>query len=54
MINNNEDGDENQIDTKKTDHIDTTWIDLGLYMDTNVVNIKSVSVLWCFYVLSNT
>ena len=23
-------------------------------MDTNIINIKSVSVWWCFYVLSNT
>ena len=26
----------------------------GLDMDTNIVNIKSVSVWWCLYVLSNT
>ena len=37
-----------------TDHIDTTQIDLGIDMDTNLVNIKLFSVWWCFYVLSNT
>ena len=30
-----------------------TQIDLDLDMDTNIVNIKSVSI-WCLYVLSNT
>ena len=29
-------------------------IDQGLDIDTNIVNIKSVSVWWCLYVLSNT
>ena len=33
-INHNENEDEN-----KTYHIDATWIDLGLDMDTNIVNI---------------
>ena len=28
-------------------------IDLGLDMDNNIVNLKSVSVSWCLYVLSN-
>ena len=37
----------------KKDHIYTTKIDLGLDMDTNIVNIKIVSV-WCLNVLSNT
>ena len=31
----------------KIDHIDTTYIDLGLYVGTNIVNIKSVLVWWC-------
>ena len=38
----------------KTDHIDTTKIDLSIVMDTNKVNIKSLSIWWYFYVLSNT
>ena len=38
----------------KKDHIDTTWIDLFLDMDSNIVNIKSVLVWWCLYVLNNT
>ena len=29
---------------RKLHHIDMTYIDLGLDMDTNIVNIKSVSV----------
>ena len=37
----------------KKDHINTLKVDLGLDMDTNIVNIKSVSVWWSF-VLSNT
>ena len=32
------------------DHIDKTWIDLDIDIDTNVVNIKSVSVRWCLHV----
>ena len=39
---------------KKKNHIDTTQTDLGLDMDTNTENIRSVSVWWCLYVLSNT
>ena len=32
-------------------HIDMTWIDLRQTMDTNTLNIDSVSV-WCLYVIS--
>ena len=35
-------------------HIDTTKIDLGLDMNTYIVNKNSISVWWCLYVLSNT
>ena len=39
----------------KKDHIDTTKIDLGQDLDTNIViNIRNVSVWWSSYVLSNT
>ena len=31
---------------RKKDHIDTIYIDLGLDMNTNIVNIKGDSV-WC-------
>ena len=34
------------------DHIGTTEIDLGLHMNINIENIKSVSL--CLYVPSNT
>ena len=36
----------------KKDYKDTTQIDLGQDMYTNIVNIRSAS--WCSYVLSNT
>ena len=36
MINHKENEDENE---KKKNHIDTTSIDLGLNMDTNIANI---------------
>ena len=39
MINDNENAAE-----KKIDHINTTQIYLGLDMDTNILNIKGVSV----------
>ena len=38
----------------KKDHIDATSIDLGLGMDINIVNVESVSLWWCLYVLSST
>ena len=31
----------------KIDHIDTTWRDLDLDMDANMVNISRVSLWWC-------
>ena len=34
----------NHNENKDTDRIDTTQIDLGLSMDTNIMNINSVSV----------
>ena len=37
----------------KIDHIDTTWINRGLDMDTNVVSVKNAS-LWWLYVLNKT
>ena len=37
MINHKENEDENE--KKKKNHIDTTSIDLGLNMDTNIANI---------------
>ena len=37
---------------RKIDHIDTTLIDLGLDINTNIINIKSVSLWWCLHVLS--
>ena len=43
-INHNENENENW----KIDHIDMTCIDLIQYMDTNIVDIKGVSVWWCF------
>ena len=33
-----------EMKINKINHTDTTSIDLGLDMDTNIVNIKSVSV----------
>ena len=39
---------------RKIDDIDTTWTDLELDMDTNLLNIKYISVLWWLYILSNT
>ena len=48
-INHNENRDENE----KKGHIGTTQIDLGLDIETNIVNIKSVLVWWWLYVLSN-
>ena len=39
---------------RKIDHIDTTWINRGLDMDTNVVSVKNASLWWCLYVLSKT
>ena len=39
---------------KRKKKIDTTWIDLGLNMSINIVNIQNVSV-WCYsYVLINS
>ena len=35
---------ENEAKKEKTDHIDLTWIDLGLHMDSNVSNTECVSV----------
>ena len=46
-INHNENEDEIEKRSHKYD------IDLGLEMDTNIVNIRNVSVWWCLYVLSN-
>ena len=46
IINHHENEDENGKKDRK--------IDLDLNVDTNLVNIKSVSVWWCLYVLSNT
>ena len=45
-INHNENKDENEKKKQKKDHIDTIYIDLGLDMNTNIVNIKGDSV-WC-------
>ena len=45
MINHNWSEDKNE--NRSIDHIDTTKIKLRLDMDTNVVNIKSVSLRWC-------
>ena len=45
-INHNENGDENKKKESQTD--------LGLDMDTNTENMRSVSVWWCLFVLSNT
>ena len=42
MINHNRSEYENE--NRSTDHIDTTKIKLSLDMDTNVVNIKTVSL----------
>ena len=44
----NENEDENE---KKSLRYDTN--DLGLDMDTNIVNIRSITIWWCLYVLSN-
>ena len=41
MINNTENGAGNK---KKIDHKDMIQIDLGIDMDTNVLNIKCISV----------
>ena len=38
---------ENENKNEKIDRTDTTLADLGLDMDTNIVNIKSVEVWWC-------
>ena len=43
---NKNDYNENEDENEKKDYTITTSIDLGLYMDTNKVNIKSVSVWW--------
>ena len=40
MINSNE----NEAKNKKADHIDMTYIDRGLDIDTNILNIKCVLV----------
>ena len=37
---------QNEDENEKIEHIYTTKIDLGLDMDTNIVNIKSVSLSW--------
>ena len=47
--NNNESEDENQNTSHRYD-----IIDLDPVMNTNTVNIKSVSQWWCSYALSNT
>ena len=44
---------ENKMKIKK-DHIDTTYIDSDLDMNTNMLNIQCVWWWWCLYVLSNT
>ena len=41
---NKNDYNENEGENEKKDYTITALIDLGLYMDTNKVNIKSVSV----------
>ena len=41
---------ENEDENKKIDHTDPTQIDLNL----DIVNIKSVSIWCCLFVLSNT
>ena len=38
----------------KIDHIGKTYIDLGLDMDINILNIISVSVWWCAYMYKAT
>ena len=47
----NHNGNENK---NGKEHIDTTWVDQGLDMDTNMRNIKRVSLWWCLQVLNNT
>ena len=37
----------------KIEYIVTTYIDQGLDMDLNILNIKCVSVWWWLYVLSS-
>ena len=37
---------QNEDENEKIEHIYTTKIDLGLDMDTNIVNIKSISLSW--------
>ena len=46
-----------KIKMKNIDHIVTTYIDLGLDMDTNIIDVKSLSVWYdadTYIVLSNT
>ena len=38
---------ENEKKKRKIDDIDTTQMDLGLDIDTNILNIKSVPMRWC-------
>ena len=40
MINHNK----NEAGNEKIDHVDTTWIDLGLDINTNMLNMKYASV----------
>ena len=35
---------ENEAENEKIDQVDTTQIDLGIDMDTNILNIKYVSI----------
>ena len=35
---------ENETENKKIDHKDMTSIDLGLFMDTNILNLRCISL----------
>ena len=37
-------GNENEAENEKTDHKDTTKVDLFLDMDSNILNVKCTSV----------
>ena len=39
---------------KKMDHIETTYIEIDRDIDTNIPNIKCVSVWWWLWAISNS
>ena len=45
---------ENEEENERRSHRYYINRPIGLDMDTNIINIRSVSVWWCLYVLSNT